>query len=119
MARISAPLIVILISGSASLTATAEVYCESPGEPANCIARPVPEVLRPETGAPDRLITPGANVGRPGVEVAPEVLRPAVEAPRLGGTPGIGAGAPGVGVAPDDAERRSNRGNPVDRPGRR
>ena len=117
MMRISAALIAISILGPASLSAKAEIYCTSPGEPANCIVRPTPEVLRPEIGAPDRLITPGVNVGTPGVNVAPEVLRPTVEAPGVGVTPGVGTGAPGIGVAPVDAERGFNRGNPVERPG--
>ena len=116
--RISAPLIAIAICGFASSLAKAEVYCLQPGEPANCIVRPAPDVLRPEVGAPGRLITPGGAVGTPGVGVAPEVLRPEVGAPGVGVAPDAGVGARGIGAAPDAVDRRFNRCGPVDRPGR-
>ena len=118
--RISTPLVVLLICAASSSLAKAEIYCERTGEPPNCVVRPAPEVLRPEVGAPGRLITPGPGPGTPGVGVAPEVLRPEVGAPGAEVAPGAGAGAPGVGVVPDDVDRRRfNRGGPVDRPGRR
>ena len=72
--------------------AEAVVYCNGPGVPVGCVARPVAPVAR---------ATPG--VGAPGVGVAPGV-----------GAPGVGA--PGPGVRPGTP---ANRGGPVNRAGRR
>jgi hypothetical protein len=75
----------VALTGLAS-PAEAVVYCNGPGVPVGCVARPVAPVAR---------ATPG--VGAPGVGVAP------------------GVGAPGVGVRPGTPANRGGPVNRVGR----
>lgn len=83
LARLLITVAIVYLAGAANAQV---VYCNSPGVPAGCVARPAAAAAKVLY-----CTAPGVPVGC--------VARPNdVGAPGVGVRPGIGAGAPGVGV---------------------
>jgi len=92
----------VIIAATLPGTASARVYCTSPGIPAGCVVRPGAAAAVIHCTAPG---VPAGCVARPAAAATP-----GAGAPGIGVRPGIGAGTPGIGGP-------ANRGGPVNRPG--